>query len=243
MSETMLKVSEINVYYGSFHALWGVSLEVKEGEMVALIGPNGAGKTTTLNTIIGALKQQSGHIEFQNKSIDNLEVYERIALGLAMVPEGRMLFPELTVLENLIIGSYIKRVERDRMLDMVFALFPILKERKNQLASTLSGGEQQMLAIGRALMCDPKLLIMDEVSLGLAPKVVDSIYKVVRELNTRGMTILFVEQDVRRAIREAERVYVLEAGKVVLSSEAKEVSEENILRKYFGVVGSENGIA
>jgi branched-chain amino acid transport system ATP-binding protein len=243
MSETMLKVSEINVYYGSFHALWDVSLEVKEGEMVALIGPNGAGKTTTLNTIIGALKQQNGHIEFQNKSIDNLEVYERIAIGLAMVPEGRMLFPELTVLENLIIGSYIKRVERDRMLDMVFALFPILKERKNQLASTLSGGEQQMLAIGRALMCDPKLLIMDEVSLGLAPKVVDSIYKVVRELNTRGMTVLFVEQDVRRAIREAERVYVLEAGKVVLSSEAKEVSEENILRKYFGVVESENGIA
>lgn len=239
MSETLLKVNGIDVYYGHFHALWSVSLEVKESGRIALIGPNGAGKTTTLNTVIGVLRHTNGHVEFKGKSIDDLEAYERIALGIALVPEGGLLFPELTVLENLIIGSYVKRASRNRMLGMVFDLFPVLEERKNQLASTLSGGERQMLAIGRALMCDPKLLIIDEVSLGLAPKVVDAIYKVVRELNSEGMTIVFVEQDVRRAIREAEWIYVLEAGRVVLSSKAKEVTEGSILKKFFGVAGSE----
>lgn len=243
MSKTILKVNGINVYYGNFHALWNLSLEVEEAGRIAIIGPNGAGKTTTLNTIIGFLRQKNGHIEFEGKCIDDLGVYERVSLGIALVPEGRMLFPELTVYENLKIGSYVKRETREKMMKIVFELFPVLEKRKQQLASTLSGGEQQMLAIGRALMCNPKLLMIDEVSLGLAPKVVDTIYEVLKELNSEGITIIFVEQDFNRAIRESEYVYVLEAGRVVLNGEPKKLSREEILAKYLGLGEPENDIA
>lgn len=233
MSEIMLRVDGIDVNYGGLRALQGVSLEVKTGEKVALIGSNGAGKTTTLNTIMGALRQTRGCIYFLGKKIDDLRISERVSLGISISPEGRRLFPEMTVLENLIMGSYVNRADRGKMMNAVFALFPVLEQRKNQLASTLSGGEQQMLAIGRALMANPKLLLLDEVSLGLAPKVIDAIYRVIRELNSEGMTILFVEQDIGRAFKEAERVYVLEAGKIVLSGSTKELSVGDIIRKYF----------
>jgi len=233
-SEIMLELNGINVYYGKMRALWNISLNVKEGEMVALIGPNGAGKTTLLNTIIGAVQHSSGLIKFQGKRIDNLETYKRIKLGISLVPEGRLLFPELTVIENLIMGSYVKRGDKNRMLNLVFSLFPILEKRKNQIASTLSGGEQQMLAIGRALMSNPRLLLIDEISLGLAPKVVDILYKVIRELNSSGTTILFVDQDAGRAIEEAERAYILEAGRIVLENSTNNLSKDLILKKYFG---------
>ena len=234
----MLKVSNIDVFHGSFQALWDVSLEVKPGEMLALIGANTSGKSTLLDTISGLLHPTKGSIEFEGKDISVLDPFLIVELGISQVPEGRRLFPEMSVLDNLIIGSYNRkaRPKREQNLQQVYGHFPILEERKNQLAKTLSGGEQQMLAIGRGLMADPKLMLLDEMSLGLAPIVLDELYRALKEIRERGITILFVEQNVRRTLQEADRAYILESGRVVLSGTPAELQEEEDVRKaYFGV--------
>jgi len=236
--DALLKVSNIDVFHGSFQALWDVSLEVKPGEMLALIGANTAGKSTLLDTISGLLHPAKGSIEFEGRNTSALDPFQIVELGISQVPEGRRLFPEMSVLDNLILGSYNRkaRSKREQNLKLVYGHFPILEDRKNQLAKTLSGGEQQMLAIGRGLMADPKLMLLDEMSLGLAPIVLDELYRALREIRERGITILFVEQNVRRTLQEADRAYILESGRVVLSGTPAELQEEEEVRKaYFGV--------
>jgi len=236
--ETLLKVSNIDVFHGSFQALWDVSLVVKRGEIVALIGANTSGKSTLLDTISGLLHPAKGSIEFEGKNISTLDPFQIVTIGISQVPEGRGIFPNMSVLDNLIIGSYNRkaRAKREQNLKMVDELFPILKERKNQLAKTLSGGEQQMLVLGRGLMSDPKLLLLDEMSLGLAPIILNELYRVLQEIRARGITILFVEQNVRRSLKEADRAYILEVGRVVLSGDVAELREEEEVKKaYFGV--------
>jgi branched-chain amino acid transport system ATP-binding protein len=235
--ETLLKVSHINSFHGSFQALWDVSLVVKPGEIVAIIGANGSGKSTLLNTISGLVHPAIGSIEFEGKNISALEPFHIVDLGISQVPEGRRIFPDLTVLENLIIGSYNRqaRPKRAQNLQYVYQLFPILEQRKDQLSKTLSGGEQQMLALGRGLMSNPKLVLLDEMSLGLAPILVTELYRVLGEIRERGITILFVEQNVRRSLTEADRAYIMEAGRVVLSGNAAQLREEESVKKaYFG---------
>lgn len=236
--EPLLKVSTIDVFHGGLQALWGVSLTVKPGEIVALIGANSSGKSTLLDTISGLLHPTKGSIEFEGKNIAASDPFQIVALGISQVPEGRRLFPDLSVLDNLIIGSYSRkaRSRKEQNFKMVYELFPILKERENQLAKTLSGGEQQMLAVGRGLMSDPKLILLDEMSLGLAPIVLNDLYKALREIRGRGITILFVEQNVRRSLAEADRAYIMEAGRIVLSGDVAELREEEEVKKaYFGV--------
>jgi len=236
--ETLLKVSNLDTFYGGFQALWNVSLEVKPKEIVALIGANGSGKSTLLDTISGLIQSNKGSIEFEGKSITNLDPFQIVTLGISQVPEGRRIFPDLSVLDNLILGSYNRkaRLKREQNLKMVYELFPILEERKNQLAKTLSGGEQQMLALGRGLMSDPKLMLLDEMSLGLAPIVINNVYKALKKIVERGITILFVEQNVRRSLEEAERAYIMEAGRVVLSGNVADLREEEKVKKaYFGI--------
>ncbi len=234
----MLVVKGINVFYGDLQALWDVSFKVNKGEMVALVGSNGAGKTTTLKTISGLLNPRPGAISFLDKRIDKLPPHKIVELGIAHVPEGRGLFPLMTVIENLKIGAFTPQAWRkmDETLEWIFQLFPILKERKNQLAGTLSGGEQQMLAIGRGLMSRPKLLMLDEPSLGLAPKIVLSLFKLIEEINKEGVTILLVEQNVRQALELVDRGYVLETGKIVLEGRGKELIEnEHVKKAYLGI--------
>jgi branched-chain amino acid transport system ATP-binding protein len=235
--ETLLKVSHIDVFHGSFQALWDVSLEIKPGEIVAIIGANGSGKSTLLDTISGLVHPAKGSIEFEGKDISALEPFRVVNLGISQVPEGRMVFPDLTVLENLIIGSYNRkaRSKREQNLQRAYQLFPVLKDRKNQLAKTLSGGEQQMLALGRGLMSDPKLILLDEMSLGLAPILINELYRILREIRDSGITILFVEQNVRRSLTEADRAYIMEVGRVVLSGDVAKLREEERVKKaYFG---------
>jgi branched-chain amino acid transport system ATP-binding protein len=235
--ETLLKVSHIDVFHGSFQALWDVSLEIKVGEIVAIIGANGSGKSTLLDAVSGLVHPAKGSIEFEGKNISALEPYRVVDLGISQVPEGRMVFPDLTVLENLIIGSYNRkaRSKREQNLQRAYQLFPVLEDRKNQLAKTLSGGEQQMLALGRGLMSDPKLILIDEMSLGLAPILVNEMYRILREIRDRGVTILFVEQNVRRSLTEADRAYIMEVGRVVLSGDVAKLREEERVKKaYFG---------
>ena len=236
--DVLLKVSNIDVFHGSIQALRDVSLEVKPGEILALIGANTAGKSTLLDTISGLLHPAKGSIEFEDRNISALDPFQIVELGISQVPEGRRLFPEMSVLDNLILGSYNRkaRSKREQNLKQVYRHFPILEDRKNQLAKTLSGGEQQMLAIGRGLMADPKLMLLDEISLGLAPIVLDELYRALRGIRERGITILFVEQNVRRTLQEADRAYILESGRVVLSGTPEELQEEEEVRKaYFGV--------
>jgi branched-chain amino acid transport system ATP-binding protein len=236
--EIVLQISKIDVFHGTFQALWDVSLEVKQGEMLALIGANTSGKTTLLDTISGLLHPSKGSIEFGGKDITRLDPHQIVELGITQVPEGRRIFPDVTVLDNLIIGSYSRkgRAKREQNLKKVYEHFPILKERKRQIAKTLSGGEQQMLAIGRGLMADPKVMLIDEMSLGLAPIVIDELFRALKEIGGRGMTILFVEQNVRRSLQEADRAYILETGRVVLSGAAVELGEEDQVKKaYFGL--------
>ena len=236
--ETLLKVHNIDAFYGHFQALWDISLEVKLEEIVALIGANGSGKSTLLDTVSGLMHPAKGSIEFDGKDITTLNPYQVVALGISQVPEGRRLFPDLSVLDNLILGSYNRnaRAKKEQNFKMVFELFPILEERKNQLAKTLSGGEQQMLALGRGLMSGTKLMLIDEMSLGLAPIILNKVYKALREIRERGITILFVEQNVRRSLEEAERAYIMEAGRVVLSGDVRDLREEEEIKKaYFGI--------
>lgn len=238
MSEdALLQLNCIDVYYGSLQVLTGISLEVKSGEIVALVGANGAGKTTLLKTISGVLHPARGSIEFAGEDITNLNAYEIVDRGISHVPEGRRLFPEMTVLQNLVIGSYNRnaRRKRDENLARVYELFPILEERKNQLAKTLSGGQQQMVAIGRGLMANPTVIIIDEMSLGLSPLIVKELFRVLQEIKTRGITILLVEQNVWQTLHEADRAYIIETGRITLSGKAIDLIEEKEIRNaYFG---------
>ncbi|UCE35042.1 MAG: ABC transporter ATP-binding protein [Deltaproteobacteria bacterium] len=236
--KTLLKVSHIDVFQGSFQALWDVSVSVKSGEIVAIIGANGSGKSTLLDTISGLVHPAEGSIEFEGKNISALEPFQIVDLGISQTPEGRGIFPDLTVLENLKIGSYNRkaRAERVQNLQRVYQLFPLLEERKVQLAKTLSGGEQQMLALGRGLMSHPRLMLLDEISLGLAPLLVNELYRALKEIRARGITILFVEQNARRSLIEADKAYIMEAGRVVLSGNVEDLrEEEKVKRAYFGV--------
>jgi len=233
----LLRISDIDVFYGNLQALWGVSLEVKSGEMVAIAGANGAGKTTLLKTISGVLHPSKGSIEYRGKDITGLNAFEIVDKGISHVPEGRRLFPDMTVLQNLIIGSYNRkaRATRGENLARVYELFPILEERKNQLAKTLSGGQQQMVAIGRGLMANPGVIIIDEMSLGLSPILVSELFRTLHEIRARGITILLVEQNVWRTLHEADRAYVIETGRIVLSGNAHDlVEEEEVRNAYFG---------
>lgn len=234
----MLRVNNIDVYYGEVQALWGVSLEVQEGEIVTLIGSNGAGKTTTLRTIAGLLHPASGTIEFEGEVISGLPPYEVVKRKISLVPEGRRLFPLMTTLENLELGSLTPdaKAKRKDSLDYVFEIFPLLKERRNQLAGTLSGGEQQMLAIARGLMSRPKLLMLDEPSLGLAPILVEEMFDIVKRINQEGVTILLVEQNIDHALKIADRGYVLETGKITMYGNATELLEDERLKEaYLGM--------
>ena len=213
----MLKVNDINVYYGNIHALKGISLEVHEDEIVALIGANGAGKSTTLKTISGLMHSKTGSITLMNEDITHAEAHKLVSKGLAHVPEGRRIFLHMTVLENLEMGAYTQPGYVKEGIADVFERFPRLKHRKNQIAGTLSGGEQQMLAMGRALMSKPKLLMLDEPSMGLAPILVQQIFDIIKELHDAGTTILLVEQNAEMALKIADRAYVLESGRITLS--------------------------
>ncbi len=232
----MLKVSNLNVSYKGLQALWDVSLEVKEGEFVALIGSNGAGKTTLLKTISGLLQPSSGSIEFLGERIDGLPSHKICELGVIHIPEGRKLFPLMKVVENLEMGAYLPRSRREvhNSLRQVYQLFPFLKERQNQDAGTLSGGEQQMLAIGRGLMAKPKLLMLDEPTLGLSPKLGAEIFKTLKLLNQQGITILLVSQEVYQALTLAGRAYVLENGRIVLEGENL-LENEAVKESYLGL--------
>lgn len=234
----MLKVENLEVSYGELKALWGVSFEVNKGEIVGYLGPNGAGKSTTFKTIVGLLKPDKGIIQYEGKRIDTIPAHKRVNLGISYVPEGRKLFPYMTVLENLLMGSYSKRArnKREEMLEWVFQLFPRLAERKKQLARTLSGGEQQMLAIGRALMSNPTLLILDEPSLGLAPKLVDDLFKVIEQINQEGVTILISEQHIHRVFKIMDRGYIIEEGRIVLHGKPEELEgNEHVKKAYLGI--------
>lgn len=229
----MLSVKNINVYYGSIHAIKDVSFHVNEGEIVTLIGANGAGKTTTMHAISGLLKLQSGEIDYCGQTISKMEAHKIIRLGLAQVPEGRRVFSGLTVQQNLQMGAYTRRDGKEAIqndFDMVFDLLPRLKERRNQPAGTLSGGEQQMLAVGRALMSRPKLLMMDEPSLGLAPLVVRDIFSIIQEINKQGVTILLIEQNANMALKIADIGYVLETGRITLTGSGEELLTNDAVR-------------
>lgn len=234
----MLSVKNINVYYGSIHAIKDVSFHVNEGEIVTLIGANGAGKTTTMHAISGLLKLQSGEIDYCGQTISKMEAHKIIRLGLAQVPEGRRVFSGLTVQQNLQMGAYTRRDGKEAIqndFDMVFDLLPRLKERRNQPAGTLSGGEQQMLAVGRALMSKPKLLMLDEPSLGLAPIVVREIFDIIRTVNQQGITVLLNEQNANMALKVADYAYVLETGTLTLSGTGAELlTNEQVKAAYLG---------
>ncbi len=231
---SMLKVSNINVYYGSIHAIKDISFEVSEGEIICLIGANGAGKTTILNTVSGLLTSTTGSITFMDQNLMKIPAHQIVTLGMAHVPEGRHVFTRMTVKENLEMGGYsVAKDEIEDLMKGVYSHFPRLRERESQIAGTLSGGEQQMLAMGRALMSKPKLLMLDEPSMGLSPILVDEIFSIIRELHQQGTTILLVEQNARMALSVADRGYVLETGKIVLSAPADELLHNDMVQKAY----------
>ena len=235
-AKVVLKVSDINVYYGNIHAIKGISFEVREGEIVTLIGANGAGKSTTLNTCAGLLRSRTGSVEFAGEDISHVPAFKIVGKSLALVPEGRRIFQQMTVKENLDMGAYTNDPARfEGNLERVYEQFPRLKEREKQIAGTLSGGEQQMLAMGRALMSDPKLLMLDEPSMGLAPILVEQIFDIIQSLHKSGTTILLVEQNAQAALSVADRGYVLETGKIVLSGSGEELlASPEIKKAYLG---------
>nr|WP_330393908.1 ABC transporter ATP-binding protein [Anaerocolumna xylanovorans] len=233
----MLKIEDLNVYYGVIQALKGISFEVNEGEVIALIGANGAGKTTILHTITGLIGAKSGHVLFEGKDLTKTPAHKIVTMGMAHVPEGRRIFSELTVYENLKMGAYTRKDkgEIESTLNKIYNRFPRLRERKNQIAGTLSGGEQQMLAMGRALMSQPRIILMDEPSMGLSPLFVSEIFDIIREISESGTTVLLVEQNAKKALSIATRAYVLETGKIVLEGKASELlNDDSVKKAYLG---------
>ena len=237
MSEEILKVSGVDVFYNDFQAVQKAHFEVNRGDVISLIGTNGAGKTTLMRAITGVLPVASGQVFFEGQEITGLPPHKIVDLGISLVPEGRHLFGRMSVKDNLIMGSYTPRARKGAKagIEKVYELFPMLKEKSEQAAGSLSGGQQQMVAIGRALMSDPKLICFDEIALGLAPTVIKDIYARVRELNDAGLTIVLVEQDVKRSLAQSRRAYVMLKGKVVLEGNSKELTEEEVGRAYFGM--------
>jgi len=233
----MLAIEKLQVAYGKVQALWDVTLEVPDGEIVALVGANGAGKTTLLKTVSGLLRRQSGSINFNGKHIEEASPPEIVKHGVVHVPEGRKLFPELTVIDNLLMGAYtVSQSERPQRLERVFSVFPVLKERQKQIAGTLSGGEQQMVAIGRGMMAGPKLLMLDEPSLGLAPRLVEEVFGVITEINRLGVTVLLVEQNTQHALTLAHRGFVMELGRIALSGSGTDLlADSNVRKAYLGL--------
>jgi len=234
----MLEVSKINTFYGRIQTLWDISLTIAEAEIVALVGANGSGKTTLLSTISGLLVPASGSIEFMGNRLDRLKPHAIVELGICHIPEGRRLFPDMSVRENLEMGAYLRRVwkEKEQTLEHVYQLLPKLRERQGQLARTLSGGEQQMVAIGRGLMSKPKMCIIDEPSSGLAPIVVDEMFRIIGTLRNKGMAILLIEQNVQQTLEIADRAYVMENGRIVMAGESKKLLREELIRKaYLGL--------
>ena len=234
---SMLKVTDLQVYYGVIQALKGISFEVNEGEVIALIGANGAGKTTILHTVTGLITQKAGKIEFEGKDISHTPAYKIVAEGMAHVPEGRRVFAELSVYDNLMMGAYTRKDKKEiaETLAMVYKRFPRLEERKKQMAGTLSGGEQQMLAMGRALMSKPKIILMDEPSMGLSPIFVNEIFDIIKAVSASGTTVLLVEQNAKKALSIADRAYVLETGKIILEGDAKVLmNDERVKKAYLG---------
>ena len=229
----MLKVEDLHVYYGAIHAVKGVSFEVNDGEIVALIGANGAGKSTILKTVSGLMHPRTGSITFMDQNITHAEAHKLVRHGLAHVPEGRRIFLQMSVQENLEMGAFTQKEVSKEELDRVFQLFPRLKERRKQVAGTLSGGEQQMLAMSRALMSKPKLMMLDEPSMGLAPILVDQIFSIIKDLHAAGTTILLVEQNAQMALSVADRAYVLETGRVTLSGTGSELAQSDEVRKAY----------
>ena len=231
----MLEVKDIEVYYGMIQALKGISFEVNEGEVIALIGANGAGKTTTLHTITGLLSPKKGSVLFEGQDITKVPAHKIVSLGMAHVPEGRRVFAELSVYQNLKMGAYTRKAKDEiaKTLEMVYKRFPRLDERKNHLDGTLSGGEQQMLAMGRALMSHPKIIVMDEPSMGLSPILVNEIFDIIKEVSASGTTVLLVEQNAKKALSIADRAYVLETGKIVLEGDAKELMNDDSIKKAY----------
>ena len=237
MSEALLSLNNLHTYYGQVYALKGINMEVRRGEIVALLGANGAGKSTTLKTISGLIQASSGSVIFGGKDITMAEPHAIVEMGVIHVPEGRMIFKGLSVLENLELGSFTLKddLERKRKMERVFELFPVLKDRQKQMGGFLSGGEQQMLAIGRAMMASPKVLLLDEPSMGLAPIIVQNIMKTIKQINEQGTTILLVEQNAKVALKLAHRGYVLETGEIVMQGEAATLSkDESIVKAYLG---------
>jgi branched-chain amino acid transport system ATP-binding protein len=233
----MLAIEKLQVAYGKVQALWDVTLEVPEGEIVSLVGANGAGKTTLLKTVSGLLRRQSGSITYDGKHIEEASPPEIVKQGVVHVPEGRKLFPEMTVIDNLLMGAYsVPQSDRPQRLERVFGIFPVLKERQKQISGTLSGGEQQMVAIGRGLMAGPKLLMLDEPSLGLAPLLVEEVFRVITEIHRLGVTVLLVEQNTQHALTLAHKGYVMELGKIALSGSGSELlANSNVRKAYLGL--------
>lgn len=232
---SMLEIKDLEVYYGMIQAIKGVSFDVNEGEVIALIGANGAGKTTILHTITGLINAQKGSVWFEGKDITKVPAHKIVSMGMAHVPEGRRVFANLTVLQNLKMGAYTRKdkTEIDQTLDSIYKRFPRLMERQNQLAGTLSGGEQQMLAMGRALMSHPKIILMDEPSMGLSPIFVNEIFDIIKSVSASGTTVLLVEQNAKKALSIADRAYVLETGKIVLSGKASDLLDNDSIKKAY----------
>ena len=231
----MLEVRDLQVYYGMIHAIKGISFDVNQGEVIGLIGPNGAGKTTTLHTITGLLAPKSGSVLFEGKDITKVPAHKIVSMGMAHVPEGRRVFAELSVYENLKMGAYTRKDKKEieESLANVYKRFPRLEERKNQMAGTLSGGEQQMLAMGRALMSKPKIILMDEPSMGLSPIFVNEIFDIIRAVSESGTTVLLVEQNAKKALSISDRAYVLETGTITMSGKAKDLLEDEAVKKAY----------
>jgi len=233
----LVNLENVSSKYGNVLALRDISIQVAEGELVTLIGANGAGKSTTLKVITGIVRPRTGNVIFDGKDISRISPREVIKRGVVHVLEGRQIFPLMTVLENLEVGCYLPkaRQRKNEVLKRIYGLFPILEERKGQLSSTLSGGEQQMLAVGRALMCEPRLILFDEISLGLAPLVIKNIYQQVKQINSEGITALLVEQDIQRSLKAAHKVYIMQSGKIRLEGKPGDLSSEDIRKAYFGL--------